>query len=61
MNMLVLDCDDDLLLQNTFLFFLEPQAGARVATTTLGLGVCKCPGPKVVVDWYTNGEETRTK
>ena len=26
-----------------------------MATTSLGLGICTCPRPKEVVDWYTNG------
>ena len=32
-------------------------AAAPVATTSLGLGICTCPRPKEVVDWYTNGEQ----
>ena len=45
-----------LFQQKKLYHFLEPQAAAPVATTSLGLGICTCPRPKEVVDWYTNGE-----
>ena len=57
MNMFVLDW------RRRLFFFLKsyaifvPRAAAPVATTSLGLGICTCPRPKEVVDWYTNGAD----
>ena len=53
--MLVLEGDEDFISAKKVIPLLEPRAAAPVAMTSLGLGICTCPRPKEVVDWYTNG------
>ena len=56
--MLVLDWRRRLYFYKKSYAIFIPRVAAPVATTTLGPGICTCPRPKEVVDWYTNGEAT---
>ena len=55
MNMLVLDWRRSLYFFKKSYAIFVPRAAALVATGTLGPGICICPRPMEVVDWYGGG------